>query len=177
MTKTEMKMRDTSRNQVPALIKQFSKLFNVGSINLDFGGGKYDKATEYFKSIGVNSFVYDRFGRTDEHNTKAWENTILLGKCDTITCCNVLNVIKNDSERELCVQELYNMVSHNYLNSKFTKWVKVYISIYNGKCKKVDTDIQVCKPRDFYMPMLLNYFQEDSWNCFTKGNFIWFEHK
>ena len=49
----------------------FNKVrFNPGELNLDFGGGKFDNATEHLAQQGVESLVYDPYNRTAKHNAE-----------------------------------------------------------------------------------------------------------
>lgn len=109
----------TSRNIIPSTFKAF----DVGPVNLDFGGGKYETATEYLKEKNVTNLVFDPFNRTDEHNVSVMHEVIVNG-CDTITCLNVLNVI-NEQERH----EIYK---HLKMILATTRCNKVIFQIYSG---------------------------------------------
>ena len=107
----------TCKNQVPSL---FKKIIWETSTNFDIGGGKYDTASLYLKSKGVTNLIYDPFNRSEEYNL----NTLKIvseSVPNSITICNVLNVIK---EREVRLEVLKLALKH------FSK--VVYISIYEG---------------------------------------------
>lgn len=87
----------TSVNILPRTFKAIS--FEPGTINLDYGGGRFDKATEFLATKGVKNYVYDPFNRSQEHNDAAIEAILKNGGADTVTCNNVLNVIMEDSIR------------------------------------------------------------------------------
>lgn len=58
----------TSRRQVPALHKILAtnNLFKIN--NLDIGGERFDDASKFLASIGINNFIYDPYNRSKEHN-------------------------------------------------------------------------------------------------------------
>jgi len=109
----------TSRNIIPSAFKNF----DTGPVNLDFGGGKYDTATEYLKEKNVTNLVFDPFNRSDEHNNKVMSEIIVNG-CDSITCLNVLNVI-SETERK----EVYR---HIKMMLETTRCKKVIFQMYAG---------------------------------------------
>ena len=57
----------TSVNHIPAGFKKIVKDRYKG-INLDWGGGKYDKGTKYLNQWGIINLVYDPYNRSEEHN-------------------------------------------------------------------------------------------------------------
>lgn len=104
----------TSQNQVPSGFNLVS--FLPSSLNLDYGGGKYDTATEYvMERYGMENVVYDKYNRSASHNKKA-----LRIKPDTITCFNVLNIIDSDYEIE------------KIINRMLKYKVPIYITTYKG---------------------------------------------
>ena len=104
----------TSVNQIPRVFK--FPLFAPGSVNIDWGGGKYDTATNFMKEkYDATNLVYDPFNRTREHN-----DAVLSATPDTIICCNVFNVIKEDS----IISETLSVMS-DYK-------VPIYIIVYAG---------------------------------------------
>lgn len=67
---------------------------------LDVGGGKFDNAIEYCKTLGTELQVYDKYNRTEEHNSK-----VLVGQqYDVAIISNVLNVIDERCSRKDVVQ-------------------------------------------------------------------------
>jgi len=99
----------TSVNQIPALFSNHSSMFPVGSVVLDFGGGKYDKATDLLASNGITNLVYDPFNRDEKHNA-AVINRVNTSGCDYIVCLNVLNVVEAP-ERAAIMDEIKTMVT------------------------------------------------------------------
>lgn len=63
---------------------------------IDIGGGKFDNAVEFCKTIYTDLSVYDKYNRTYEHNEK-----VLLEAYDVAIISNVLNVIDDKHEREM----------------------------------------------------------------------------
>jgi len=120
---------DTSVSQVSMPIKRLVKMypnqddFSIGGeINLDYGGGKYDKGTEYLKLWGITNLVYDKYARTPEHNAKVLK-ILKKRKVDSITLANVLCVIPDLNDRLFVVSDAFK-----YL--KINGWM--LISVYEG---------------------------------------------
>jgi len=86
----------TSLNQVASAMRKID--WKPGTVNVDIGGGRFDKATEYLREQGVESMVFDPFNRDAEHNRQVAER-VRDEKVDTVTCNNVLNVIDSVSSR------------------------------------------------------------------------------
>lgn len=116
------KSAETSLNQIPALFKNV--VFERGGINLDWGGGKYNKGIQYmWDTWGIVSLVFDPYNRSEQHNTDVIRFINNHGGSDTATCANVLNVIK---EKECRLQLLREIRGHLCYEGK------VYISVYEG---------------------------------------------
>ncbi len=112
--------RNTSRNQVPALFKQVG--WTSGTVNLDVGGGRYDRGTAYLADQGVTSLVFDPFNRSEAHNLAVLRR-LTLKRADTATIANVLNVIKEGSVRAAVLR----------FAAKFTRpGGLVYIDVHEG---------------------------------------------
>lgn len=103
--------------KVPAVFKKVS--WKKGTRNLDWGGGKYDTASEYMESIGCENVTYDPFNRTEEENEKALNGA----PYDTVTVSNVLNVIMEKDIRVETVREAMRSLK---------KGGEMYIAIYEG---------------------------------------------
>lgn len=90
------------------------KLITWGSqtYNFDLGGGKYNKGTEYLANLGVTNMVYDPFNRTERENELA---LALAGQYASVTCFNVLNVIREDEEKLKVIALAYRMLMRNSL--------------------------------------------------------------
>lgn len=125
---TEMTQEFTSaktsinKNKVPAVFKL--GIFKPNTINLDYGGGKFDTATEYLKQFfNVTNLIYDPYNRTNEHNKLVIEQINENRGADSVTCSNVLNVIKEYEVRQQVLKNIKKLVKPNGI---------VYITVYAG---------------------------------------------
>lgn len=91
----------TSIKQVPALIRKLGA--KLGPLNVDLGGGRYDLAVEYLAGLNVKSEVFDPYNRTAAHNAAVQRWVVGANGADTVTCCNVLNVITEADARHLVI--------------------------------------------------------------------------
>lgn len=114
--KQEYDSSETSQNQQAAGFKKIS--WKPGTVNLDYGGGKYEKATTWLLEQGVTNLVYDKFNRPAAHNKMVLE---LAKEAETTTCFNVLNVIKEEKYRKQVIKEC-----------KRQKTKTVYFTVYEG---------------------------------------------
>lgn len=96
--------------KVPALARALGKrCYEMGIKNfkvLDYGGGKYNTATEYLKSTGLTNVIYDPFNRTPEENSTA----LAQYDYDIALLSNVLNVIKESDVRINIIKECYDHI-------------------------------------------------------------------
>jgi SAM-dependent methyltransferase len=118
---------NTSRNQIPALFNSPAFERKRGSRNLDYGGGAFDKGSEYLaQEHGVDSQVYDPFNREKEHN-----DFVLTGfkkePADTATVANVLNVIAEPEARLHAIKQVHNHIKPDG---------KAYFTVYEGDGKE-----------------------------------------
>lgn len=114
--KQEYTSDETSQHQIAAGFKKIK--WKPGAINLDYGGGKYEKATMWLLEQGVTNLVYDPFNRSAAHNKTVLE---LAKDAETTTCFNVLNVIKEEKIRKKVIKEC---------KRKSTKII--YFAVYEG---------------------------------------------
>lgn len=109
-------------SKLPALFSMVK--FEEGSINLDYGGGRFDNVAEYLEDkYGATNLVYDKYNRTAEHNRDVLNQIRKNGGADTVTCSNVLNVIAEESERLAVLRNC-----KRYLKPGGT----VYVTVYEG---------------------------------------------
>ncbi|MBW2094199.1 MAG: DEAD/DEAH box helicase family protein [Deltaproteobacteria bacterium] len=80
----------TSLNQIPGIFKRIR--WAPGTVNIDIGGGRYDKATNFLEERGVTNLVYDPYNRSPEFNEDVVKK-LRDRLADTATVANVLNVI------------------------------------------------------------------------------------
>lgn len=111
----------TSIRQVPAVFKQVK--FIPGSMNLDYGGGRYDDATNFLANQGVTNLVYDPYNRSAEHNSSVIREVEENGGADTATLANVLNVIKEPYIRKEVLQNVKSLLKPGGV---------CYIMVYEG---------------------------------------------
>lgn len=109
-------------SKLPALFSMVD--FKEGSINLDYGGGRFDNVAEYLEdNYGATNLVYDKYNRSAEHNREVLNQVRQNGGADTVTCSNVLNVIAEESERLAVLRNC-----KRYLKPGGT----CYITVYEG---------------------------------------------
>lgn len=113
-----------NKTKVPAVFKLIH--LPEGSINLDFGGGRWDSAAEYLEPLGVVNLVYDPYNRSAEHNQQVIQTLREAGGADSATCSNVLNVIKEPEARLNVLKNISKMVKPGG---------DVYITVYEGTGK------------------------------------------
>lgn len=116
----------TSQNQLPGGVKAVTEILKPGTINLDYGGGRYDQAVEYLKQVEVMNLVFDPFNRSKEHNKEVLDIIQEAGGADSCTCCNVLNVIDGDKAKITALKNIKRLVKPGG---------KVYIQTYEGSDK------------------------------------------
>ncbi len=128
----------TSLNQVASAMRKID--WKPGTVNVDIGGGRFDKATEYLREQGVESMVFDPFNRDAEHNRQVAER-VRDEKVDTATCNNVLNVIDSASSRANVILQaaLYNpdIYGQNQKTTKPHNWVVINTKDKAGKNRLV----------------------------------------
>lgn len=94
-------------SKLPAIFKLVS--FKPGTINLDFGGGKFDNAAEELAKNDVINLVYDPYNRNSSHNNEVLNTIRKNGGADSVTCSNVLNVIAEPEARQTVIKNIYNL--------------------------------------------------------------------
>lgn len=122
----EFSSANTSINssKLPAIFKMVS--FEPGTINIDYGGGKFDNVADYLTQYDVINLVYDPFNRSASHNREVIKTLRDAGGADTATCSNVLNVIKEPEVRKNVLQNISKLVKSDG---------KIYITVYEGTGK------------------------------------------
>ena len=158
--------QDSAYTSVKILPKAF-KMFSFHGRNLDFGGGKWDKATVYLKNNhNCENLVYDPYNRTEEHNAMI-VNRVASEGVDSITCLNVLNVIKDKKERRTLICSVHRAMDESRLNAD--KIPIIIFQVYEGD-KTANKDIQTCMKAKEYIPEIQEVFP--SWSIKRKGNVI-----
>lgn len=123
MSNQKYSSANTSINKakLPALFKKIH--FQPGTLNLDYGGGKYDNVTVYLAKKSVKNVTYDKYNRTDAENENAFMIVERNGGADTVTCSNVLNVIREKEERLNVLQNI---------KASLKQGGRAYITVYSG---------------------------------------------
>lgn len=92
-------------------------------MNLDYGGGRFDNATEFLAEQNVKNLVYDPYNRSAEHNKSVLAEIRERGGADTVTCSNVLNVIKEENVRNEVIRNIYKLLKNGGV---------AYFTVYEG---------------------------------------------
>ena len=154
----------TSIKQIPAGFKKYE----LGSVNLDWGGGKYDLATRYLKKHNTHNFVYDEYNQTEEEYTRNWElaNRFIT---DSVTVFNVINVI-NKKER-LTLYKRINKFCNDH-KKRFNSYPVVIFQVYEGNRSGVPATrtVQNNMKTAAYLPEIQKAFPK--WEPQRQGNFI-----
>ena len=108
-------------SKLPAIFKLVH--FRPNTINIDYGGGKFDNAAEALAKQDVTNLVYDPFNRSKEHNDMVLDIIEKNGGADSATCSNVLNVIKEPEARRNVLENISKLVKPNG---------DIYITVYEG---------------------------------------------
>jgi len=150
---------DTSLNQIGAALKRLSQ---KGTINLDYGGGKFDKGTEYLESKGIRNLIYDPFNRSVEHNQNVIDK-LTRTKADTVTVSNVLNVIAEQDAREQVIND-----AGKYIKPEGRAYFGIYEGNKSGVGKATTKGWQENRITEDYVKEISKYFKSVT----RKGNII-----
>lgn len=169
LLKQEFSSRDTSINKtkVPAVYKMVKETegWSKGTVNIDIGGGKYDTLTNALQADGVESFIYEPYGRTSNENAyilAQLQSKTLLG--DTATCSNVLNVIKESAVRSNVIHQVAKSIK-----PEGTAYFTIYEAKGNGIGAVSKNDCwQNNRKAETYVDEIAQYFGEVS----MKGKLI-----
>ena len=110
-----------NKNKVPAIFKKIDWYRHGSEVkNLDYGGGKYDTATEYLrKTWSVENFIYDPYNRGKLFN----DFTLKQTPYDTATLSNVLNVVLEEEARLFIL---------NHIKTLLKPTGVLHITVYEG---------------------------------------------
>lgn len=160
----EISSAETSINssKIPTLFHLVD--FKDGSLNLDYGGGKFDNVADYLESeYGATNLVYDPYNRSSEHNKAVLDQVRKNGGADTVTCSNVLNVIKEPSARLAVIRDC-----KNYLKNGGTAYFTVYVGDSSGVGKITSKGYQLNQKTPWYVDEISQVFS----NVSRKGQLI-----
>ena len=108
-------------SKLPAIFRLVK--FEPDTLNLDYGGGKFDNAAEYLAQQNVTNLVYDPYNRSTQHNAEVLQKVRENGGADTVTISNVLNVIAEPEARLTVLRNAKKLVKPGG---------NVYITVYEG---------------------------------------------
>ncbi len=160
LLKQEFSSRDTSINKakVPAVfgLVQKAEGWKSGTLNIDIGGGKYDTLTNALAKEGVQSYIYEPYGRTSEQNADVLAFLQAGKRGDTATCSNVLNVIKEAEVRANVIHQVAKSIKPDGM---------AYFSIYEAKgngigAKSKDDCWQNNRKTETYVEEIQQHFGE-----------------
>lgn len=151
-------------SKLPAVFNMVS--FKPGTVNLDYGGGKFDNASEYLAQKDVTNLIFDKFNRSNDHNRDVIKKVRQNGGADTATCSNVLNVIK---ERDIRVNEVIKNIK-NMLKPGGVAYFTVYEGTGAGDSKETKAGYQLNKKTADYVEEIEEVFGDG--NVQRKGKLI-----
>lgn len=162
----EFSSANTSINssKLPAVFNKVK--FKPGTINLDYGGGKFDNATEFLAQQDVTNLIFDKFNRSEDHNRDVIKKVRQNGGADTATCSNVLNVIK---ERDIRVNEVIKNI-RSMLKPGGTAYFTVYEGTGAGDSRETKAGYQLNKKTADYVEEIAEIFGDN--NVSRKGSVI-----
>lgn len=156
----KLKQKYTSANtsinsrKVPSGFKSIKWV--SGTKNLDYGGGKYDTATEYLATLGVENLIYDPYNRSEVFNNNTM--TKASDGVDSATVMNVLNVIYEVEIQQKIVIDVYKAVkSGGFVMFKIHEGNKSGI----GKVTRKDC-YQNNKKTEEYLPIIKAVFGDNN---------------
>ena len=141
----------TSIKQIPALFR--NKNVEFGETNIDIGGGRFDLATDYLKSIGTENMVFDPYNRSAETNSATLRFLQEGNKADTATCANVLNVIREPEARANVILEAAKAIKPDG-----AAYFMVYEGDSSGTGKQTSSGWQNNRPTASYVSEIEQYF-------------------
>lgn len=143
----------TSLNQVARAFRHID--WKPGTVNVDIGGGRFDRATEYLAEKEVENLVFDPFNRDAEHN-RAIAERIREKKAETVTCNNVLNVIDTERSRANVILQ-----AAKALKPEGTAYFSVYEGDKSGVGRQTKSDSwQNNRPTKDYIDEVKQYFDD-----------------
>ena len=151
----------TSLNQIPATFKKIK--LQAGSINLDYGGGKYDLTTDFLNNLNVNNLVFDPYNRTKSFNLRTRWLVQKNKGTDTVTVNNVLNVIQEDEALCDVIQQSANALKENG---------SAYFLIYEGNSTGIGSVTTKGYQRNEKTSLYLNKIKKCFLSVEKKSNLI-----
>lgn len=160
MPEQKITSADTSVKQIPATFKRVD--FAPGTVNLDYGGGRFDLGSDFMREKGVENLVYDVFNRSQEHNDGVLSR-IRGERPDTVTVNNVLNVVAEPEVRDFIIQD-----AGQYMKPDGTAYFLIYQGDESGVGKQTAKGFQNNAKAETYIPAIKKHFGDVT----RKGNLI-----
>jgi hypothetical protein len=130
----------------------YGTLWVPGAVNLDYGGGPWDAATEFLAAQGVENLVVDPHARTPAHN-RALFDRVDQEPPHTVTLANVLNVLPDPETRQ-------DILAH--IRQLLTPHGRLYIQCWRAHGKQAGFQKagtwQECRPLVSYLPEVQRQF-------------------
>lgn len=145
----------TSLNQVAAAFTQGT--FHPGTLNLDYGGGRYDRATQYLADRQVTNRVFDPYNRSVAENLETRLAIVRAGGADTVTVNNVLNVIAEPLALLYAVAQ-----AANALKADGTAYFLVHEGDRSGRGAPTTRGYQRNDRAEAYLPWVARSFERVS---------------
>lgn len=154
----------TSVKQIPAAYTE-PELASVyrGAKNLDYGGGRFEDATEYLwlKHSCLN-LVYDPHCRTAAHNIDVIRNLDFDGSIRVISCLNVLNVLLEKNDRDQVLEAI------KYLADSYPTVEQLVFQVYTKDSTDTPSASQLNKKPEWYFQEIEAAF--NGWHIKVLGN-------
>jgi hypothetical protein len=135
--------------RLPALFRRIP--FAARTRNLDLGGGPYDVVTAHLAAQNVRNLVFDPFNRNAAHN-RVVAASVKASPCHTVTCANVLNVIREPQNRERLIAQ-----AATALRPDGTAYFWIYAAA-GGPHATGDDTWQEGRPPKTYLPEISQHF-------------------
>lgn len=148
--------------KVPRLAKVLPEWLEGASTVLDYGGGKYDTATDYLWGFRIMNHIYDPFNRDQYENIRA----MVREGYDAAMLSNVLNVIM---EPEIRMEAIVRVWEH--LKVGGILFVNVYEGDKSGilKVNEKRNSCQLNRRLKEYLPEIRIVFGDSTCIKRTKG--------
>ncbi len=135
--------------------------------NIDVGGGKYDDSTVYLKTrYDIDSYVYDPFGRSPEHNRRILQMATER-PFDSATSISVLNVINQPSIRSEHIKLIYDALKLGGF-----AYFKVYAGNCSGRESFADQSYQSNQDASYYVHEVARQFGPQNTQLVLTKNLI-----
>lgn len=152
---------NTSLNQIAATFRH--PKFSPVDKNLDIGGGKFNKGTEFLASRGIENVIFDPYNRPSTENKAVIKRLKSGERFPTVTSNNVLNVIAEQSVRENVILQ-----SAKALSPDGTAYFLIYEGDSSGVGKETTRGWQNNKKTNEYMNEIKKHFN----NVTKSGNLL-----